>query len=85
MVVPQELYAAMVDHQSACNGMLALKDSVISRMRNTLIKKEKEYMRTLKFHAEVRFELVHATFPAHGIHTTMGGMIVTNAAVSCRL
>lgn len=71
MTVPQELYAAMVDHQSACNGMLALKDNVISRMRNVLSKKEKEYMHTLKSHAEVRFELRHATSLVHGTDTTM--------------
>ena len=75
MTVPQELYAAMLDQQSACNGMLALKDTVINRMRDVLTRKDKEYMRTLKVHAEVTFEPRHAALPAHCIDITMGAHV----------
>ncbi len=63
MAVPQDLYAAMVGHQGACNDMLSLKDDVISKMRDVLAKKEVEHVRILKNHAEVRPRCMAAGFP----------------------
>lgn len=64
MAVPQDLYAAMVDHQGACNAMLSIKDTVISKMRDVLSKKEMEHVRTLKLHAEVRHSMIPALCPS---------------------
>jgi len=54
ITVPQDLYAAMVDHQATCNEVLSLKDNVIGKLRDVVSKKEAGYVKTLKAHAEVR-------------------------------